>query len=235
MVPINVQGNTYKYLPIPNDISPMIDDMGLELVERMKDGLKAEDKVWRGHARDSIDYDKHNTTVYSDLIYVYNIEFGRKPGSLPPYAPLKQWVKSKLGIDELRAHYITQLIRYNIQKKGISETRFTKKAIMGMISPTGMPIITHKRRTTKLTSRQKFLRMRLAADQRIARSWKRQNRLQKRLLRQHQSAAKKKIAAHKRKVRAFKSRSKKVQKSVRKFGAMKSFTRSKGRKFGGKF
>lgn len=225
-----------KILPTPNDISPMIDDIGADLVYRMKDQLKAEDKVWTGTARDSIDYDKTNTTVFSDLVYVYNIEFGRQRGApAPPFAKIHTWVKSRLGLQDPEAYWAATNIRFAIKRDGIEETRFTKKAIIGLVNPSGMPIISHKKRKTKLTTRQKDLRRRLAADQRVMRSWKRQGRLQKKQLRQAQSTIKKKIAKHNKKVRKFKSRSKSVQKNVKKFGAFKSFTKSKGRKFGGKF
>lgn len=91
-------------------------------------GLPAYPKVASGKLINSIDYRLKETTegIQFQLLaenYLQYVDKGRRPGSYPPIAPLKQWARIK-GLPEGLAYGAQK----NIYKFGIKPTNVLKRA-----------------------------------------------------------------------------------------------------------
>jgi phage gpG-like protein len=84
------------------EIVSELDRTALMVESGAKRNLTDNGQVNLGGLRSSVvrqEYGKFNRTVGTKLEYAMAIEFGRKPGSMPPLAPIKEWMKKK-GIPE---------------------------------------------------------------------------------------------------------------------------------------
>ena len=74
-----------------------------------------------GHFKRSwkVDRDSRGASVLNDAPYASNIEFGRLPGSPPPFAPILQWVMRKLDVEPEAAYDVAKAIQMSIGRRGI--------------------------------------------------------------------------------------------------------------------
>lgn len=88
------------------------------------ENITAETPVNFGLLRASFGTEVHGTPfdmtgiVGTSLIYGLPVEMGRKPGRMPPVAPIKLWVTRKLGIKGKAADQAAYAIAWSIGKKG---------------------------------------------------------------------------------------------------------------------
>lgn len=155
------------------NLDPLLDDIGKELVEECKDILRLYDKDWSGAAIRSIQYDKAQHVVFSDLLYVYNIEFGRKKGHPPPHDKIRLWVETKLGIHPPDSDIVAGKIVNSIARDGIPQTRFMQKALFA-VTGQATPIVKKRR---KLTRSEKFLKQFKKITKKINRKIKKTRRV----------------------------------------------------------
>lgn len=70
-------------------------------------------------ARDSISYQvTGNVLIIEGLARVLFLEFGRKPGQMPPIEPIQKWVERKLGVDPEESKGVAFAIAKKIAKEG---------------------------------------------------------------------------------------------------------------------
>jgi len=70
-------------------------------------------------ARNSLNHIvKGKTLIISGLARVLFLEFGRKPGQMPPIEPIQKWVESKLGVSSDESKGVAFAIAKKIAKKG---------------------------------------------------------------------------------------------------------------------
>jgi hypothetical protein len=66
-------------------------------------------------------------STLKDEIYPSVMEFGRKPGKMPPPSALERWVHLKMGVPDDEAPGVAYLVARAIGKKGIKGKEFMKK------------------------------------------------------------------------------------------------------------
>jgi hypothetical protein len=70
--------------------------------------------------------------VFSDSPHAQAVEFGRRPGKLPPWSegsPLHKWVEQKLGVPGERSLSVSFLIARAIARRGTSGQGIFTKAL----------------------------------------------------------------------------------------------------------
>lgn len=90
----------------------------------LQDAIEGRTPVNLGNLRGSIDhliegtrYNFHGE-VFTDSIYGYPVEYGRKPGKQPPTDALEAWVVRKLGVTRDEARGVAYVIARAIGRKG---------------------------------------------------------------------------------------------------------------------
>ena len=114
------------------DINRLVDDVGEDLVEQLTRTMYEMDKVVFGRMVQSWDYHKEDKTVASKRPGIWNVEFGREPGSRVPIEPLRNWLIGRFGMEPKRASKIAYAVERKIYKNGIKPTRFVKRALEEM-------------------------------------------------------------------------------------------------------
>jgi hypothetical protein len=61
--------------------------------------------------------------------YADYVEYGREPGSRPPYEPIYEWCKRKLGLSEEEAKKVAWYVCNKIEKEGIEPVAYARNAI----------------------------------------------------------------------------------------------------------
>lgn len=70
-------------------------------------------------ARDSISYQvAGNTLIIEGLARALFLEFGRKPGQMPPIGPIREWVERKLGVSSEESQGVAFVIARKIANEG---------------------------------------------------------------------------------------------------------------------
>jgi hypothetical protein len=83
----------------------------------------------RDNIYDSINWhidQEGNLLVGSDSPHAPYIEWGRDAGEAPPFSPIHEWVRVKLGKQEPEASQIAWAIVRKISARGVKPTRFMK-------------------------------------------------------------------------------------------------------------
>jgi len=65
--------------------------------------------------------------------YADYVEYGREPGSPPPYEPIYEWCRRKLGLSEKEAKSVTWAIIKKIDKEGVEPVAYARNAIDAMV------------------------------------------------------------------------------------------------------
>ena len=63
------------------------------------------------------------------LDYADFVEYGREPGSRPPYEPIYDWCKRKLGLSDEEAKKVAFAICNKIEKEGTEPVAYARNAI----------------------------------------------------------------------------------------------------------
>jgi len=105
------------------------DELGPQFQEIIIRILREKNKVATGELVKSIDYalGENNGQYFIELIAAEHweyVEFGRKPGTFAPIAPLKEWVVLK-GMPESAAY----AVRWKIFNEGIAAVPFIEMAV----------------------------------------------------------------------------------------------------------
>lgn len=79
-----------------------------------------------GEASNSLEV-KGNQLLGND--YIYYLDQGRRPGKFPPVQNLRDWVRSKLGLDSAEAKQVAFLIGRKIANEGTTIYRNKSKGI----------------------------------------------------------------------------------------------------------
>lgn len=108
----------------PEELIKVLTEYGGQVVEEMKTRLRGLSKVASGELINSLEFVvevKNGQVVLSILgaSYLDYVDKGRRPGKMPPIAPIKEWCKVK-GIPESAAFPIAK----NIGKFGVPPTNF---------------------------------------------------------------------------------------------------------------
>jgi len=96
--------------------------------------ITAETPVNFGTLRASFAKEIHGTSydlvgiVGTPLVYGLPVELGRKPGKMPPIAPIKLWVVRKLGVKGPEADKVAYAIAWTIGKKGTTGAHMVEQA-----------------------------------------------------------------------------------------------------------
>ena len=104
------------------------------------DNITAETPVNFGQLRASFGKEVHGTPfdmigiVGTSLIYGLPVEMGRKPGKMPPIAPIKLWVTRKLGLKGKAADQAAYAVAWSIGQKGTKGAFMVEQAYQQAIS-----------------------------------------------------------------------------------------------------
>lgn len=63
------------------------------------------------------------------IVHNSYVEYGREPGSRPPYEPIYEWCKRKLGLPDDEAKKVAWFICNKIEKEGIEPVAYARNAI----------------------------------------------------------------------------------------------------------
>lgn len=66
-------------------------------------------------------------STMKDEVYPEVMEFGRKPGSMPPPQALERWVRLKLGVPDGEVEGVAYVIARNIARRGIPGKKFMQR------------------------------------------------------------------------------------------------------------
>lgn len=72
-------------------------------------------------------------TVRWGLDYADFVEFGREAGSPPPFEPIHDWCKRRLGIKDPEAKNVAWAIINKIDKEGIDPVSYARNAVDAVI------------------------------------------------------------------------------------------------------
>ena len=100
-------------------IDKILDKAGKLAVKSLQNSFDEKRLNDTKRARDSINYQvAGHTLIITGLARVLFLEFGRKPGQMPPIAPIKGWVERKLGVSSDESEGVAFAIAKKIAKKG---------------------------------------------------------------------------------------------------------------------
>jgi hypothetical protein len=89
---------------------------GLEqLAKRIKEQLQSKGIDNTGDAGNSLEVQDNTLLGYE---YIYFLDQGRAPGKFPPVSNIRDWVRTKLGIDEKKADSVAYLVGRKISQEG---------------------------------------------------------------------------------------------------------------------
>jgi hypothetical protein len=105
------------------------------MVVRVVNILKANNKVATGELIDSIDYiigekgGEYTIKLLAEFYWVY-VEYGRRPGSMPPPDAILEWIKAKrINRGDRTDESLAWAIAKSIQRRGIKGIFFLEKAV----------------------------------------------------------------------------------------------------------
>lgn len=94
-------------------------EIGEEFVRDIRDAFDEKNLIDRGGAKNSISFrTEPNKLLIEGLGRVGFLNFGRKPGTPPPFGVIKDWVIRKLNPPEDAVYPITKAIVKKIAEKG---------------------------------------------------------------------------------------------------------------------
>lgn len=109
------------------------DKVGAMVVERLKDRMDKEKKVFLSTAKDGIEYNSRDKRIESKVPHMEIIDLGAGPGHEVDINSLRDWVENSGKIahsgDEKEITKITYKIANSIFKKGIYPSRVTLKTL----------------------------------------------------------------------------------------------------------
>lgn len=99
--------------------SEVLHKLGAEFVQQIKSQFDQKRLNDRGGAKNSISYTvEDQRLVIHGLARVLFINFGRRPGTPPPFEVIKEWVERKLDVEPEGVWIVTKTIVDKIAEKG---------------------------------------------------------------------------------------------------------------------
>jgi len=96
-----------------------LEDIGQRFVDKIKDKFDSQNLNDTGEAKDSLSYKvEGNKLIIEGKARALFLEFGRRPGTFPPIAPIRAWAIRKLGVSEDEADGVAYLIARKIAREG---------------------------------------------------------------------------------------------------------------------
>lgn len=117
----------------------LMDRIGYMLEDKMRSVLIRENIPAHIDPRDNIydsikhELDDNVLRVGSDSLHAPYVEYGRMPGKAPPFDPIHEWVRVKLGLQEPDATSAAWAIVNKIKNEGIEPTRFMYKSVFEFV------------------------------------------------------------------------------------------------------
>lgn len=108
------------------------DDIANDFLERIRKMMENFGKNVTGAAIDAWEHKPGSDTIGNTDQAMWNIEFGREPGSHVPLEPLAEWAMLKFGMSEKEAYAAAVSIENHIYEEGIPPTRVIKMVLADM-------------------------------------------------------------------------------------------------------
>lgn len=137
------------------EILRMKKDMGVEIIDNIKDILQEDDINFTGDLSTSFKliFSQNDIWIESDNVYANIVDKGMSPGTWVDFDALSDWVRIKLNIPDEMVNEVTWKILYKIRRHGLEPKYYVKKAIKRFIGKRGMLKIKSSPKTSNTRKR----------------------------------------------------------------------------------